>query len=77
MRRHWFEPNGEGSPEVGARNVGRLLALADKATLPEAAHQSIRSLADQFRDTQTRIEEITAMVEADAQGHPMATRLQI
>ena len=72
----------------GVHNVGRLLALADKATLPEAARLSIRSLAavwpqsgrslaDQFRNTHTRIEEITAMVKAEAQGNPVAKRLQI
>lgn len=61
----------------GVHNVGRLLALADKATLPEAARLSIRSLADQFRNTHTRIEEITDMVKAEAQGNPVAKRLQI
>ena len=62
----------------GVHNVGRLLALADAAALPEAARPSIRSLADQFRNTHTRIEEITAMVkaEAEAQGNPVAKRLQ-
>ena len=61
----------------GVHNAGRLLALADKAALPEAARLSIRSLADQFRNTHTRIEEITAMVKAGAQGNPLAKRLQI
>ena len=35
----------------GVHNVERLLTLADAATLPEAARQSIRLLAEQFRNS--------------------------
>ena len=75
LRAHLAE-YGVVAPKA-VHNVGRLLALADKATLPEAARLSIRSLADQFRNTHSRIEEITAMVKAEAQGNPVAKRLQI
>ena len=44
----------------GGHNVARLLALAEQTALPEAAVWPIRSLADPFRDTHTRIEAIVS-----------------
>ena len=61
----------------GVHNVERLLTLAEEAALPEAARQSIRLLAEQFRDTHGRIEKVTAEIKADAQDNAVAKRLQI
>lgn len=60
----------------GVHNVGRLLTLAEDATLPAQARQSIRLLAEQFRDTHARIDMITATIKACAQGDAVAGRLQ-
>jgi transposase len=60
----------------GVHNVGRLLTLSEEAALPEGARQSIRLLADQFRDTHDRIDAITAEIKAEAQEDTVATRLQ-
>ena len=60
----------------GVDNVERLLALADKAPLTVAAHQSIRLLSDHVRDTHARIEAITTGIKAGAQEDSVARRLQ-
>ena len=60
----------------GGHNVERLLTLADAATLPEAARQSIRLLAEQFRETHARIAEVTTDIKTGAQTDAVAKRLQ-
>ena len=60
----------------GVHNVERLLTLAEAASLPAPARQSIQLLADQFRDTHDRIEAITTGIKAEAQKDAVAKRLQ-
>ena len=60
----------------GVHNVERLLTLADAAILSEAARQSIRLLAEQFRDTHARIAKVTTEIKADAQDNAGDKRLQ-
>lgn len=60
----------------GVHNVAHLLALAEDAVLPAAARQSIQLLADQFRDTHARIDQVTATIKAEAQSNEVAKRLQ-
>jgi len=60
----------------GVHNVGRLLSLAEAASLPAPARQSIQVLADQFHDTHERIEAITTDIKAEAQRDAVARRLQ-
>ena len=60
----------------GVHNVGRLLSLAEAASLPAPARQSIQVLADQFHDTHERIEAITTDIKAEAQRDAVAKRLQ-
>ena len=60
----------------GVHNVERLLALAGTADLPRNARGSIDLLAEQFRDTQTKIEDVTAEIKATAAQDESARRLQ-
>ena len=60
----------------GIHNVERLLALAGEAALPEPARPPILLLAEQFRDTHKRIEEITVQIKTQAQTDAVARRLQ-
>ena len=60
----------------GVHNIERLLTLADAATLPAPAHQSILLLAGQFRETHARIEAVTTDIKAEAQKNAAARRLQ-
>ena len=60
----------------GVHNIERLLTLADAATLPAPAHQSILLLAEQFRETHARIEAVTTDIKAEAQKDAVARRLQ-
>ena len=60
----------------GVHNVERLLTLADAASLPAPARQSIQLLADQFRDTHDLIEAITTGIKAKVQKDAVAKRLQ-
>ena len=60
----------------GVHNVERLLTLAEAASLPAPARQSIQLLADQFRDTHDLIEAITTGIKAEAQKDAVAKRLQ-
>lgn len=60
----------------GVHNVARLLSMAEAAALPEPARQSIRLLAEQFRDTHDRIDAITTDIKAEAQADAVAKRLQ-
>ena len=60
----------------GLHNVGRLLAMAEEAALPGSARNPIRLLAEQFRDTQLKIEDVTAEVKAAAAADETARRLR-
>ena len=60
----------------GVHNVERLLATAETANLPESARNPIRLLAEQFRDTKLKIEDVTAEIRAGAQADETAQRLQ-
>lgn len=57
----------------GIHNVGRLLEKA--AELPEAARPAVELLADQLHQTQARIAEVTATIEAEHKTDPLARRL--
>jgi transposase len=57
----------------GIHNVDRLLAAADE--LPDAAQPAIDLLADQLRETQEKIEAVTAKIEATQKTDPLARRL--
>jgi transposase len=60
----------------GVHNVERLLASAETVDLPENARGSVELLAEQFRDTQTKIEDVTAAIKAAAAQDEAAQRLQ-
>jgi transposase len=60
----------------GVHNVERLLTMGEAANLPESARNSIRLLAEQFRDAKLKIEDITAEIRAGAQTDETAKRLQ-
>lgn len=60
----------------GVHNVARLLASAETADLPENARGSIELLAEQFHDTQTKIEDVTAEIRTAAAQDKVAQRLQ-
>lgn len=60
----------------GVHNVERLLVLAREAALPEPARAPILLLADQFRDTDRRIEAITIQIKTQAQTDAVARNLQ-
>jgi transposase len=60
----------------GMHDVERPPALAEEAELPEAARNSTRLLAEQFRDRQAKIEDVTAEIRAAANADASARRLQ-
>jgi transposase len=60
----------------GVHNVERLLGMAEDAALPESARNPIRLLAEQFRDTQTKVEDVTAEIRKAAESDEAARRLQ-
>lgn len=60
----------------GVHNVERLLAFAETADLPENARGSIELLAEQFRDTQTKIEDVTAEIKTAAAQDETTQRRQ-
>ncbi len=60
----------------GIHNVERLLAMAEAAVLPDSARKPILLLADQFRDTHRRIDNLTADIRVAANDDAVARRLQ-
>jgi transposase len=60
----------------GVHNVERLLGMAEEAALPESARNPIRLLTEQFRDTQTKVEDVTAEIRKAAESDEAARRLQ-
>ena len=57
----------------GIHNVDRLLAATTE--LPAAARPAVDLLADQLRDTQEKIDEVTDRIEAAQRTDPLARRL--
>lgn len=57
----------------GIHNVDRLLEAAND--LPAAARAAVDTRADQLRDTQERIDELTDRIEAAQKADPLARRL--
>lgn len=60
----------------GVHNVERLLASAETVDLPENARGSIALPAEQFGDTQAKIEDVTAEIRSAATQDEAARRLQ-
>jgi len=60
----------------GIHNVERLMVACDRADLPAPARKPLNLLADQLVDTQKKIEELTADIQADAKANEDAQRLQ-
>ncbi len=60
----------------GVHNVERLLTMAEDAALPEDARNPIKLLAEQFRDTQMKIEDVTVEIRKAAENDEVAHRLQ-
>ena len=57
----------------GIHNVDRLLAATTE--LPAAARPAVDLLAEQLRETQEKIDEVTARIEAAQKTDPLARRL--
>ena len=57
----------------GIHNVDRLLEAA--RDLPEAARPAVDMLANQLRETQEKIDDLTARIEAAQKAGPLARRL--
>ncbi len=57
----------------GIHNVDRLLEASSE--LPDAARPAIDMLADQLRETQEKIDDLTARIEAAQKTDPLARRL--
>jgi len=57
----------------GIHNVERLLEATND--LPAAARQAVDMLADHLRETQDKIDEVTARIEAAQKKDPLAKRL--
>jgi transposase len=74
IRAHLAEFGVVAPKEV--HNVERLLGMAEDAALPESARNPIRLLAEQFRDTQTKVEDVTAEIRKAAESDEAARRLQ-
>lgn len=60
----------------GVHNVERLLTMAQEAVLPEGALGSIDLLAEQFRDTQMKVEDVTVEIRKAAETDEVARRLR-
>jgi transposase len=60
----------------GVHNMGRLVAEAEAADLPPEARTPLELLVGQFRDTKTRIDDITAHLRREAEADETARRLQ-
>ena len=58
------------------QNIERLLALAAAGGLPANALNSVRLLAEQFRDTKIKIEDVTAEINRASETDAVARRLK-
>ena len=61
----------------GVQNIERLLALAEAGGLPANALNSVRLLAEQFRDPRIKIEDVTAEINRASETDAVARRLKI
>ena len=61
----------------GVQNIERLVALAEATGLPGNAINSLRLLAEQFRDTKMKIEDVTAEINRASETDAVARRLKI
>jgi len=57
-------------------NAGRLPTMAEAANLPESARTPIRLLAEQFRNTKMKIEDVTAEIRVAAESDATPQRLR-
>jgi transposase len=60
----------------GIHNVERLIVACEQADLPAPARKALGLLADQLIDTQTKIEDLTVDIHADAKANKDSQRLQ-
>ena len=60
----------------GVQNIERLVALAEATGLPGNAINSLRLLAEQFRDTKMKIEDVTAEINRASETDAVARRLK-
>ncbi len=60
----------------GVQNIERLLALAEAGGLPANALNSVRLLAEQFRDTRMKVEDVTAEINSASETDATARRLE-
>ena len=60
----------------GVHNIGRLVAKTEAVDLPPEARTPLELLVGQFRDTKTRIDDITAHLRREAEADETARRLQ-
>lgn len=60
----------------GVHHLGRLVEIAEQAELPEAARDPLRFLTEQFIQTQSRIDKLTARIRHEANTNDIAKRLQ-
>ena len=60
----------------GLQNIERLVALAEAGGLPVNALNAARLLAEQFRDTRIKVEDVTTEINRASQTDPAARRLK-
>jgi transposase len=60
----------------GVQNIERLVTLAEATGLPANALNSVRLLAEQFRDTKVKIEDVTAEISRTSETGAVARRLK-
>ena len=60
----------------GLPNIERLVAQAEAGGLPVNALNAARLLAEQFRDTKIKIEDVTAEINRAPETDPTARRLK-
>lgn len=60
----------------GMHHLERLVEIAEQADLPEVARDPLRLLTEQFIQTQSRIDELTARIRHEAKTNDTAKRLQ-
>ena len=61
----------------GLPNIERLVALAEAGGLPVNALNAVRLLAEQFRDTRIKVEDVTTEINRASETDPTARRLKI
>lgn len=60
----------------GVHNVGGLLEAGERAELPACARAPLRLLADQFFQTQEKIDQLTRDIRREADANDVAKRLR-